>query len=301
MLRKYLRGYKFLKQLAKGKSYCTVILVRRNLTRTLWAGKISRALPVTLPNFRDSGKDYIRTVDFQDVDNRAALGFRLAGLAGLRTLKTKIIPANLVEGLDLQTIPYPRSSNNIFLSEYKAESLPDYVAHSSFDSIKNKEEIVKSFVLNLWIGNYDNKDGDYLVDSNSRLTSIDYQLSGPGFKDNPTLALGAWGEAFSIDVAGDTGWCAGGDKGVISEYFKNVRPPFEEYLVTINKILSIPESSIKSAMKGLKFYNQGTREEIGDLYLRFLLERRLKLSDAIRSWIGAGYPSTPLPKDDGTV
>ena len=69
----------------------------------------------------------------------------------------------------------------------------------------------------------------------------------------------------------------------------------------IAKIQSIPQWKIKWAMRGLNFYNQGTKQNINNLYLNFLLSRRPKLEQAIKQWIAAGCPITPLPKDNGII
>lgn len=288
--------------MAGAQFYNTNILLERNFNHTLWVGKISRSLPKILPNYFGSGKDYIRTVNFCDIDDRAILGFRLAKLLGLKTIRAKIIPDSLIKSFDFNLIVHPRVNNNIFLTEYRGISLPEYLATHSFNSIqtsdiKNKEEIIKSFVFNLWIGCYDSKDTDYLVDNEKNLISIDYHLSGPGFLASPKLSVGAWGEAFDLDNIEDTGWCGGGDK--VLEYIRQTNSPLESYQVIINKILSLPKTQIKFVMRGLNFYNQGTSQKINNIYFNFLLERRPKLELAVRQWINARYPLAKLPKNNG--
>lgn len=303
-IRDFLFGYTFLKLIDGGQFYNTNILLRRNLTNSLWVGKISRSLPKVMPDYFGSGKDYVRTVDFRDVDDRAKLGFRLAKLAGLRVLNNKVVSDQSVFGFDFGSINYSRISSNLFLTEYRGVSLPKYLEVRGFTNIlssdiKNKDEILKSLVFNLWIGCYDSKDTDYLVDDEKRLVSIDYHLAGPGFVSNPKLAVGAWGDAFNIDDVEDTGWCVGGD--MILEYIKQANISWEDSRETIDKILSLSKTQIKLAMRGLNFYNQGTDHNINDSYLSFLLERRMKLESAIRQWIEAEYPKANLPKNNGVV
>src|SRR6185436_9629088 len=189
MLLNSLFKYKFIEPIAINESYSTNIKVVRNFDKSFWVGKISRPLPAKIDNFRNTGKPYIRNVDFSDLDDRAMLGFRLARSAGLNSLKTKIIPINRIENFDSQKTAHKRVNDNIFLSEFKGQSLSTYLETHSFDSfevsdIKNKNEAIHSFVFNLWIGNYDNKDKDYLVDDDKNLISIDYHLLGPGFQSN---------------------------------------------------------------------------------------------------------------------
>jgi len=303
-LENHLFGYDYLSPLAPGESYGTNIKAKRKLTGSQWAGKISRALPIHLENFSERGAPYVRTVDFRDLDDRATLGFRLAGLAGLKTLKTRIVHHRQISGLDFASIPHDKVSQNVFLSEFKGQSLTDYLKTNGFASfessdIANKDEAIKSFVFNLWIGNYDNKDRDYLVDENKNLISIDYHGSGPGFVSNPDLALGAWGEAFDIKDPNDTGWCIG--SGGLLEYLKNSREKKEIFAQQIEAISRLTPAQIKKAMRGLNFYNQGTNQNINPQYLQFLLNRKLKLKVAIDQWYDAGCPLAHLPKENGIV
>jgi len=303
-LKSYFINYTFLEPLAAGESYSTNIKIRRNFDKSIWAGKISNPLPAVIENFRGTGKPYIRRVDFRDLDHRAILGFRLARLADLKNLKVKIIPLKRVENFNSASISHQKIDDNIFLTEFKGQSLTRYLQSNAFPTfeasdIQNKEEVIRSFVFNLWIGNYDNKDKDYLVDENKNLISIDYHLLGPGFKDDSRLALGAWGEAFDINYPPDTGWCIG--NGELLNYLKNHSNDWRPFEQTIKKINSISKFQIKFAMRGLKFYKQGTKENINSLFFSFLFGRKSKLEEAIRAWITSDYPLVTLPKDNGIL
>lgn len=303
-LKSYFFNYTFLEQIAIGKSYSTNIKVQKNFDGSIWAGKISNPLPARIENFRNSGKPYVRRVNFSDLDSRAMLGFRLAKLVNLKSLEAKIIPTKKIENFDTSIIKHQRIDDNIFLTKFTGQSLESYLQSNGFSNfetsdIKNKDEVIKSFIFNLWIGNYDNKDRDYLVDENKNLISIDYHLLGPGFKDNSEFALGAWGEAFDMNNPSDTGWCIG--DGQLSSYLKNHTKDGQILEQTIKIIGSIPESEIRSAMRELKFYNQGTKENINDLFFNFLLQRRLRLREKISEWINASFPLTHLPKDGGVL
>jgi hypothetical protein len=303
-IKSYFSNYIFIEPLAIGKSYSTNIKIQRTFDKSIWVGKISNPLPISIKNFRCTDKSYIRKVNFVDLDDRAMLGFRLANLAGLKSLKAKIVSINRIENFDIKHVNHQRVNDNIFLTKFSGESLEDYLQSSEFSTfeisdVKNKDEVIKSFVFNLWIGNYDNKDRDYLVDDSKNLVSIDYHLLGPGFKSNPDLSLGAWGEAFDFNSPSDTGWCIG--NGQLLNYLKNHINDGKIIEQTINKICSISDSDIKFAMKDLKFFNQGTKENINNLFFNFLLERRQKLREKILIWINADFPLTPLPKDNGVL
>jgi len=301
-IKNYLFNYTFIKELTPGKeSYNTNLKLQRNLDKSFWVGKIFRPLPDILENFYSEGKHYIREVDFRDLKHRAILGFRLAKVAGLKSLKFKTIPLKRIINFDFNTVKHDRIDNSVFLTEFKGVSLAKYLSSKCFtfegSDIKNKNEVIYSFVFNLWIGNYDNKDEDFLVDEDKNLISIDYQVLGPGFLDNFKLALGAWGESFDMDNPQDTGWCIG--DGELLNYLRNNVNHWETFAKAIDKINSISKIQIKWAMRGLEFYNQGTKENINNLFYHFLLERRSKLEQSIKDWIKAICPIVDLPKDNG--
>ncbi|GEM_PF-2382965 len=292
-IKNYLFCYTFVERIAEGQSYSTNFKIRKNLDGSIWAGKIARPLPDIVKNFNNRGTPYIRTVDFRDQNSRAILGFRLAKLVGLQTLKTKVIDADLIKGLDISTISRPKIDNKIFLSEFKGQALTDYLrsrAFKSFESsdIQNKDEATKC---------YDNKDRDYLVDENKKLISIDYHLLGPGFQDNIKLAVGAYGESFDINDPRDTGWCIG--DGFLLGYLKNSTYDWETFQNEINRINTIKQSKIERSMSGLNFYIQGTNININKAFLNFLFERRPKLESTIKQWFSAGCPLASLPKENG--
>ncbi|PIR66473.1 MAG: hypothetical protein COU51_03795 [Parcubacteria group bacterium CG10_big_fil_rev_8_21_14_0_10_36_14] len=302
-LKKYLFNYTFIEELTPGnESFNTNLKLRRNLNKSLWVGKIFRPLSYKIEDFYDKGKHYICNVDFQDLEHRAIFGFRLAKVIGLKSLKFKTIQLNKLSNFDPNTIKHDRINNNVFLTKLKGVSLTQYLSSNSFETFEssdiiNKDEAIFSFVFNLWIGNYDNKDEDFLVDEDKNLISIDYQVLGPGFRDNPKLSLGAWGESFDINDPRDTGWCIG--DGKLLDYLRNSINRWEIFKKAIEKINSLPEKKIKLAMKGLNFYNQGTKKNINDLFYSFLLERRTKLEKIIKDWIRADCPIVDLPKDNG--
>ncbi len=297
-------GYTFRDVIEDEGSYSKNVLLQRNISQSYWVGKLSRTLQHK--SKRSTGEIYRRIVDFTDVDHRALLGFRLAKYVGLKSLKTKIIFHSNIEGFNFLSIDYKRIDNQVFLSKYNGVALSKYLVDNNFHSIQdsdivNKDEVVKSFVFNLWIGNYDNKEGDFLVNDNKELLSIDYHLSGPGFVSDPTLALGAWGESFDINSVSDTAWCAGGERGGVIDYVKRQEHLAAMCQQTIEKIESLPTWKIRWAMRGLYFHHQGTKDNINKDYLNFLLSRRSKIGIAVAQWVNAGFPCTPLPKDNGVL
>lgn len=301
---KFFIGYSFVRNIDEGQFYNSNILVRRNIDKTLWVGKISRRLPKILTDFYGPGKNYVRTVDFMDLNDRALLGSRLASLAGLKVLRVKIIKNKLISDFNVNSLNFSLIDENIFLSEYRGVSLPKYLLEKKFvkiedSDIENKNEIFFSFVFRVWIGCYDCKDEDFLVDENKNIIPIDFHLFGPGFRSSVNLAVGAWGEAFDITNSKDTGWCAGGD--IILEYIRSKNLPISSYEIFIDKINSIKEKEIKATFSGLNLYEQGTEKKINLSFYDFLLDRRKKLKQTIEQWINSDYGKTNLPKNNGII
>ncbi len=259
---------------------------------SLWVGKLSRSLVRDVP--LEDGSVYHFTVDFRDLDARALLAYRLAPLVGIRTLPTEIIPVGRVVGLP--ALRFNPLSENVFLTKFGGMSLGEYLKTNSLSSIKDLDDIFPIFVFNMWVGNYDKKSGDYLVSPDCRLVSIDYQLSGPGFQNGSQYSLGAWGEAYEMEDCGDTGWSLDGDNGVLMTYTRSRRPQLDTFLPAIKKINAIPPQKIKEAMRGLKFYYQGTKKVLNDDYFNYLLRRRGQFETCIETWVNSGYTLTPRPK-----
>ncbi len=281
------------------EAWNTHIKVRKNADDSLWEGKILRPLSCCIENFQNTGKPRIR-FEFYDLHQRAILGFRLAELCGLKSLRSKIISAGSICGFEKINFGYDRMDDNVFLTEFGGVPLSEYLAEFSgmeSSDIANKEDAILSFVFNIWIGNYDNKESDYLVDEEKNLISIDYNLLGPAFRYDQRLSLGSWIDAFDIESPADTGWCVG--NGKIFEYVKDSaqkrRQLFESAVKKIN-FVSIKE--IKKAMAGLSFYYYGSLETINDIFFDFLIERRSLLNKTIDSWISAGFPRAELPKNN---
>lgn len=263
-----------------GKSYNVNLLVheKENINNK-WVAKISKKLAPW--------------ANFKDLDERAILASRLAKIVDVKVPDFVLENINSIEGFDV-SIAEERINDNVFLTQYQLHDLGSYLRKLRLDDIQNFEEIYKSFVFNLWIGSYDKKTEDYLIDEKHEILSTDYQLSGPGFLSDPTLSIGGWVAKYSLDIPSHTGWCMeGAIKGEITpiiKYIKIKKPEVDVFQEYINKIESVTDSEIEKAMDGLDFYGEG-EENINSNYRKFLMDRRSKVKNAVIEWVNADYPN----------
>ncbi|MBI2552428.1 hypothetical protein HYW17_03980 [Candidatus Uhrbacteria bacterium] len=280
-LKGWLFDYSYLQDI--GKTYNRNFLLTRNLTGSRWVGKISKSL-------------LEKGVDFRDLNSRAMLAYRLAALVGHKVLAPKVIPVKRISGLDPADIP-DKIDDKVFLTAFDGVAIPEFLNSGQLRDLKNLEEIFDNLVFNIWIGNHDRKDGDYIVDRDKTVYFIDYHLCGPGFKSDYLLSLGAYAESYSINDPADIGWCIGSP--VLLKFMRDESVSFDKFLPMIKRIEGVRDAKISQAMRKLKFYDEHNEDNINGLFLDFLLRRRHLLRSAVKSWIEAGYPKGPRPKDPG--
>lgn len=261
-------------------SYNRNILVTRNLTKTKWVGKISKSL-------REKG------VDFRDLNERAVLAFRLAGGVGLPILPYRIVLASRIHGLDLSRSPH-RISDNVFLTRLYGQPLPQYLEHQPLTDIRNVADLYANIVFNVWIGNYDRKDEDYLV-QDDQIRFIDYQLWGPGFGSDPNLALGAYTEGYGLAEVADTGWCVGGPR--LIQHLRDRAVGLQVFKPALEAIDHLSPWHIRYAMRRLRLYDEHYQNMINREVVAYLVRRRTVVGSALDHWIRAGYPQGQRPKD----
>jgi len=128
-----LYNYQQLNQLEIKGSYNESHYLKNQLSKKLWVGKISKKLPGKLA--------------FPDLNQRALLAYRLSKLVKTPLPKTKIVK---------------NQTGEILLTDFKGVDMHRFLKLYSIDNIKNKDELLENFIFNLWVGNYDKKDSDYL-------------------------------------------------------------------------------------------------------------------------------------------
>src|SRR3989338_9003472 len=161
-----------------GKTYNRNVLLQRNATGSQWVGKISKSL-------QEKG------VDFRDLNERALLAYRLAQCVRHGVVAPKIVSEKRISGLDVAAIP-TKIDDRVCLTPFTGIALPEFLQCGQLHEIKNREAIFDNVVFNVWIGNYDRKDGDYVVSGDKKVHFIDYHLYGPGFTSDTLLSIGAY-------------------------------------------------------------------------------------------------------------
>lgn len=283
---RFLNKYKFVGGL--DGNYNKSFFIRLNISRSLWVAKISHTLPPT--------------ANFKDLNQRALLAYKLSLLVDTPIPKTKILKLNqieyspdLIEFLD--TIKSETIKDGILVTEFRGIPLSDFLKVHSVSDIVNFTEILENFVFNLWIGNYDKKNADYIIDQDNRVWSVDYNLLGPGFNTNKNLALGGYAKQFDINNVDHSGWCLG---ELLIEQLKTGKYPEELVMPIVERINNLPESRIISSFDGLTFNREASSEHINPDFIDFLLERRKVLKSKVSEWYAAGFPRK-LPEDQPKV
>ncbi len=262
------------------KSYNKNIILHESKDNSAkWVGKISKALAPW--------------ADFRDLDDRGMLAYRLSRLAGLSLTEVKIVSIRNIIGYDFSEVA-DRINDNIFLTKFSGVNLLEFLQSKKLEDIINFNDIYKFLVFNLWVGSYDKKTEDYLVNGEGNLIPVDYQLLGPGFVKDINASIGGWLTMYYMSEPAHTGWCFEGaikdQKTPIIEYVRKTSPGIEVFLEQINTIKSIKIDEIRDSFVGLNFTGQFDRS-INDDFVDFLVKRREKLEKTLVEWIQAGYPN----------
>jgi hypothetical protein len=250
-------------------------------TANKWVGKVSRNLNA----FK---------LDFKDLDERAILASKLAKLTETKVPEAKyisekeIIPSELKAAIIAQAKnpEFQYNENKILITQYKGKSLPQYLKEKGEGKIKNLNDIIKSFVFNLWIGNYDKKDKDYVVTNSGEAYSIDYNLCGPGFRNDDISSIGYFACKFSLSHISDTSYAIGDKLRMITSEKKYDVDFFKQ---AIMKIEALTVDEIALCFKELNILRETTHENINDLFINFLEHRKKLLRKAIIDWCHSNY------------
>lgn len=244
-----------------------------------WVGKVSKPLAPW--------------ANFRDLDDRAILASRLAKLVKIDMPEMKVVKGEQILGFD-SFESLEKINDNIFLTKYWGINLLEFLKTNKAKDILNFEKLYDFLVFNLWVGNYDKKTEDYLIDKNGNLATIDFQLSGPGFTDDPDAAIGGWLTKYYLTNPSHTGWCLEGatknQRTPIIRHVRKIKPNIGAFKKQIEIIKGITKGEIVKAVHGLDF--RGLFEDkINNDYVNFLLNRSNKLEATLKDWIKAGYPN----------
>ncbi len=232
---------------------------------------------------------------FKDLNERALLAYKLSLLAGVRLPETHIMKMDQVSGLEpFREAIKERVNDEVTITKYSGVPLTNFFQDEhTLKDLDDFEEIFRSFVFNVWIGNYDRKAEDYLISTNKQITSIDYQLCGPGFQKDMDLAIGAYALGYSLEDVNDTAWCLEGSLnqniGLLLGRVRSEMIPYKVFLPHIETIQKIPEQRIRDCFEDISFYGQFD-SRINEHFVSFLLSRREKIGFTIQKWVTDGYP-----------
>lgn len=262
------------------KSHNTNFFLVHKFLRTQWVAKASR-------NLEDTALKHPQT----DLSNRALIAYKLAQLVDSPIPDTKIISLSQIEFSPkftgfINEMNKNLSKDGILLTKFKGICLTDFLKFHNITDIKNLTSLLHNFVFNLWIGNYDKKDSDYVVDQKGMAWSIDYNLSGPGAFPKSNLSLGenAWG--YSIANTEHTGFCLG---DTIRQYMVKNKTDLDFFAPEISKIKNLDKQKIIEVFSGITITDMSGKE-INKKYVDFLNKRKNILDKTIKKWISMGYP-----------
>jgi len=264
-----------------GGSFNLNFVLEDTVTKKQWIGKISKRLT----SFN---------LDFIDLDERALVAQKLASLLEVNVPKSlyisekEIMPSENKKFIltAVREHNYLFNDQEIFLTEKKGKSLPNYLEKKRIDQITNLDHLIKSLVFNLWIGNYDKKDEDYVVVNSGEAFSIDYSLCGPGFRNDDRNSIGYFACKFSIENVNDTGYVIG---EILRRIIINNNYGLNFFEEEILRIEGLTLEEITRQFDNLEIQREVTHENINQIFIDFLMARKLLIRGAISAWIDAGY------------
>lgn len=264
-------GFNFIEEILG--HYNQNFVLERAVSHSQWVGKISKSL-------HNCG------VNFKDLNSRALLAFRLSKLVDAGIPQGKVVPIKRVSFPDNFTVSPEAINKRIFITRFEGENITSFLKSHPIHEVVNLNQMFENFVFNLWVGNYDKKQDDYVINSDRTMFSIDYQLLGPGFRNDNSKALGAFAKPYDFNTPEDTGCCVA--PFLIRELQRvgsiDILQPM------VRKIEELNKRRIKNSVKGLTFFREGTDEVINDVFINFLIDRTEQLGEKIQDWVKAGYP-----------
>lgn len=238
-------------------------------------------------------------LDFRNLDDRTILAARLAKIADFKIPECKFVKENEIKDCSrkeelvskLKSGDYLYNPEKILLSKYMGMPLPQFIALHGLKKISNLNELVNCLVFDLWIGNYDKKDSDYVVTHSGIAYSIDYNLFGLAFKDNNEDSIGYFTKRFSLNRSGDTSYAIGNIlRNIIIENSYNV----DFFDQKLKQIEGLSKDEIASAFTNLICEREQTHENLNDVFQQFLYKRQKVLRSAITQWVNDKYPKSEL-------
>jgi len=253
-----------------------------------WVAKISRSV---------KDLDFAGFVNFIDFDDRAMLNHRLALLVEANVPRaefisfSQIVPSGplrseLLNHPDLNSDNFLFNKDRLFITKFEGMRLNKYLENNSLSVLTNLDKAIKNIIFNIWVGNYDNKNDDYIVNKKDQCYSIDYNIAGPGFHANDELALGYCAQSYSLNEPEDTGYAT---CEVFLEHIKSSRFTLDYFQDEISIIESVEDDLIRDCFEDLNFVKHTSHENINEVYLHFIINRKPELRKVVEAWCNSGY------------
>lgn len=222
-----------------------------------WVGKLT----VKLSTLGDP-----MVLDILDMDNRSMLAYRLAKKLAINIPRTELISFDQIERCEqLSEVLNPSRYYNfskIVISKFITGERFD-LNTKALERVKNTD-ILNLFIFDCWLGNFDKKIEDYIIDKQNKLWSIDYQLWGP--RDTSYRTLGYCARVYGITIENFKKYC------LPKPLWQHLT--FDKFLVDkfISKIKKLSKKYLEKTLDRYKFINQ-RGESLNDTLLMYLCTR----------------------------
>lgn len=266
------------------------LLLHEESSGALWVGKIF--CNAMAPSLRHT-----------DLNHRVMLAYRLAVQVGAALPETLLVDFchicfSPVLQKTLHELDEPIIQDELLLVKFEGISLRNFLKIKKIGQLQNLEQLLHTFVFDLWIGNYDKKEADYVVNSDLIGHSVDHSLLGSGFVDDYRLSIGAYFQTYDFANVTDAGLAL---CDPLLHEVRRMRCAVDFFNPMIEGIERLEKGSIQNAFAGLACYHFGTAKRIDDQFLNFLLERQRGLRKAISEWCDAGHPKgIRIPEEEWT-
>ena len=250
-------------------SYNLNFLLQNKFTKSLWVGKISKKVKPVNEQF-----------EIYDLDQRALMAYDLAKLLNIPMPKIKYIDLQNILNSKFLLSNIGNSNdyhdyNKIIISRFSGQ--PISILEDNQIKKINRSDLLKIFIFDCWIGNFDKKDSDYIVDSNKKIWTIDYQLWGP--VDNSKKALGFCAEnKYEFKKENANKYC--------------IAPKLKHYLdftnktreVLLKRIENLSNDKIRKCVNKYNFYYKDSNEKkINKEFEEYLCLRRDKIRENLKN------------------
>jgi|SRR3989344_1891813 len=240
----------------------TTSLFNWQLCQNVWTGKICRRITPHIVGQENS--------DVFDLNERALLAYDLATLLAVRIPHHKLVQFGRIgqrEPLDAIDKKEFYPFENILLSKVVGRSLQK----NDYPHI-NINDLMTIFVFDCWLGNFDKKDDDYIIDERGGLMTIDYQLWGP--VDDSGTTLGFCARLYDLTAENSIRRAVGNSmRKVLTENLDKAN-----YETIVRRIESLPDRKIAKLVNKCTILERGSKDKrINEYMIRYLISRKKRI------------------------